>query len=118
MPLEAVQSVRHVGRRQLATGDEERPEVFGDDELGAVDELGRVRRLDHRHTFTPSVADVGRDVDEQDVPMLFHTEAGSERSDEVEGDPAEFEGVWSHGGAFAGSGTVSRLRGRRTHRRG
>jgi hypothetical protein len=78
--------------------------VLGDDELGAVHELGGVGRLHHGDAFTPSVADVGRHVEEQDVAMLLDTEAGAERGDEIQGDPAEFEGLKTHGRFLRGVG--------------
>jgi hypothetical protein len=65
--------------------------MIGDDQLGAVDEFGRVRGFPHRDAFAPPVADVGPEPDQEDVTAHLDPEAGPERGDQIEADPAELE---------------------------
>ena len=67
--LEHGQQAGDVGRGQRRPGQEHRGEEVLDHVLGAVDVLGRVPRLAHRHALAPALAGVGLGPHEQDVAV-------------------------------------------------
>ena len=93
----------HIGGGQIPDAEELRGDEVLDHVLGAVDVLGGVAGLGHRHALAPALAGVGVGSDQQDVAGRLGPEARPERPHQRHRDADQLQTEQIHGRAAQAS---------------